>query len=487
MRVAAEPEETTSQDHAPGLEKAFAFEPQAASYEIERITGEVPAYVRGTYYLNGPGRFRRGDLEYRHWLDGDGLVSALDFSGDGVHFVSRYVQSAKLAAEEEAGRARFRAFGTAFEGDELVRGIGLASPVNVSIYRFAGRLLAFGEQGLPWELDPETLETREEHTFGRRLNPVTPFAAHPNFDPATGEMFNFGISFSNERPALNLYRFDREGEMVYRKRLPMDAPRSVHDFGLSPSYAVFYLSPYVMDMAGFMAEGATLLEALDWKPELGSRLLIASREDGEPVADLEIGDGYCLHLIGCFEKGGQLLVDVLELDRPIYDQYTVPHLFREVRLSRPARYVVDPEAGELVEKQTLDFDHLGDFPVIDPRKTCGDYERFWYLAMSATAEPGRKFFDEVVRCDWGQEAPADLWKAPAGSYLCGEPVFLPDPGSEKGAILCQRFDAETGEGSFLLFDAFDLAQGPVAELHLEAPIPFGFHSSYYPAEAGSGG
>jgi hypothetical protein len=40
-----------------------------------------------------------------------------------------------------------------------VRDLALASPVNVSVYPVAGRLLAFGEQGLPWELDPVTLET----------------------------------------------------------------------------------------------------------------------------------------------------------------------------------------------------------------------------------------------------------------------------------------------------------------------------------------
>jgi len=36
----------------------------------------------------------------------------------------------------------------------------LEPPVNVSVYPFAGSLLAFGEQTLPYELDPVTLETR---------------------------------------------------------------------------------------------------------------------------------------------------------------------------------------------------------------------------------------------------------------------------------------------------------------------------------------
>ena len=473
-------------DHAPLLEKAFEIEAREEAYRIGGIEGEVPSWVRGRYYLNGPGRFHRGKVRYRHWLDGDGLVSTLHFTADGVDFASRFVRSGKLEAEEEAGRALFRTFGTAFQGDQLVRGIGLASPVNVSIYRFAGKLLAFGEQGLPFELDPVTLETLGEHTFGRRLNPVSPFAAHPNFDYATGEMFNFGISFSGKRPALNLYRFSADGELLQRRRLDMDAPRSVHDFGLSPSFAVFYLSPYVLDMEAFMSAGATLESALKWRPELGSRLLLASREDGVAVADLALGDRYCLHLIGCFEEGGCLSVDVLELERPVYDQYSVPQLFTDVRHAHAVRYRVDLASGTVVERIVLDFDQMGDFPVVDPRAALRSYHRFWYLAISATEKPGRKFFDELVCCDWREGGPTAIFRAPAGCYLCGEPVFLPEAGSEGGALLCQQLDTLTGQGSFLLFDALDVAAGPMATLPLKRPIPFGFHSSYYPA-AGAGG
>ena len=122
-------------------------------------------------------------------------------------FTNRFVRSTKFTTEEEAGRPLFRAFGTAFEDDRLMHGVGLQSPVNVSVYPAFGTLLAFGEQGLPWELDPVTLETRGEYTFGGRLNPISPFSAHPNVDPDSGELFNFGISFSARRPCLQLYRF----------------------------------------------------------------------------------------------------------------------------------------------------------------------------------------------------------------------------------------------------------------------------------------
>src|SRR5499433_2041833 len=231
------------EDFAPLLERAFSLNPGEQEYTIEAITGEVPDFVRGTYYLNGPARFARAGLQYRHWLDGDGMVCALRFERDRVHFTNRFVRTHKFVTEEKAGHPIFRTFGTAFASDQMKRGVALESPGNVSVYPYHGMLLAFGEQGLPWELDLVTLETRGPYTFGGQLNEISPFSAHPKFDPTTGEMFNFGVSFSATQPRLDVYRFDAHARLLYRKRCRLAYPCSVHDCGLSPSYVVFYLSP----------------------------------------------------------------------------------------------------------------------------------------------------------------------------------------------------------------------------------------------------
>lgn len=471
------------EDHAPLLERAFDLDLEERSYRIATIEGTIPDYIRGDYYLNGPALFRRGDVRYRHWLDGDGMVCRLRFADDGVFFANRFVRGVKYSQETAAGTAIYRAFGTRFHGDRL-NTVGLESPVNVSILPFAGTLLAFGEQGLPWELDPDTLETRGPYTFERKLNPVSPFSAHPQIDPASGEMFNFGVSFASRQPCVNLYRFASGGELTYRRRLLLEAPSSMHDFGLSERFVVFYVSPHVLDIGALRRHGATVLEALSWKPELGSRLLIASRESGEEVARIALGQGYCLHLVNCFESNGRLHVDVIELDQPVYDQYDVPRLFPQVRRARPRRFTVDVERGELAGTATLDYRRMCDLPSVDPRLRQRQYRDFWMLGISATEKPGRKFFDQVVHCDW-QSGRAEVYQAPPRCYLGGEPRFLPDFDRQRGgAVICQLFDAENEKSAFLIFDAFDVARGPVATLELESPVHLGFHASYRPdAEA----
>ena len=72
-----------------------------------------------------------------------------------------------------------------------------------------------------------------------------------------------------------------------------------------------------------------------------------------------------------------------------------------------------------------------------------------------------------------------MYQAPPKHYLGGEPVFIGNPNDEnEELIICQQFDAETRHGTFLLFDAFRVAQGPVATLHLQNPIHLGFHAFF---------
>ena len=495
-----------AEDLAPGLDRLFSFVPEERSYEVREVRGTLPAWLRGTCYWNGPARFQRGGLRYRHWLDGDGMVTALSFAGDGrVHCANRFVRSAKWIAEEDAGRALFRTFGTTFAGDRLARGIALESPVNVSVIPFAGRLFACGEQGQPWELDPVTLATRGPCTFGGALNPVSPFAAHAKVDAANGELHNFGLSYASQHPCLHLYRFDAAGGLLARRRVALERPVSMHDFCLAPRHAVFHSGPYHLDLQALTAAGGSVLQALRWQPEHGSELLIVPHGGGRAgaagwevegeVVRVPVGRGYCLHGAGAGEdESGRLVVDLLELERPVYDQYeTLPDLFTTVGPGRPVRLIVDLERRQVVERLELDYDRAPDFPVAVPRQGAKAADDVWMLGMSAAGRQGRKFFDQLVHGDWrrGHGAAPAVWQAPRGQYLAGEPALALDPAAPAddpagAALICPLFDAARGESRYLVFDAMDVAAGPRAEVRLETPLPTAFHAAFVPAAPGPG-
>src|SRR5436305_14326491 len=79
-------------DFAPGIEAAFPPKFEEYDATLECVAGQVPKFVRGTYYLNGPARFRMNNICYRHWLDGDGMAVKLRFDATGIHFRNRYIQ-----------------------------------------------------------------------------------------------------------------------------------------------------------------------------------------------------------------------------------------------------------------------------------------------------------------------------------------------------------------------------------------------------------
>jgi len=476
---------TAAEDLAPLLERAFFFSAVEDSYIVEDISGVIPRWLRGTYYINGPARFERAGMRYKHWLDGDGMVCALRFGDDAIRFTNRFVQTPKLRDEEAAGRLVYRGFGTSFPGDKLRRGLMLEPPINVSAYPFAGTLLAFGEQALPFELDPVTLETRGEYDFDGKLSEVTPFSAHAKWDPSTGHMVNFGVSFSAVQPTLNVYEFDRNGAMLRRRRHPLKYQHSIHDFALSDNYVVFHLGPLLMDFNKFWQKDVSVMEALSWEPDKGTTILVAPRESkSETAFVVNAGRGYSLHLTNCFEsEGGLLIVDLLELEAPVYPEYQpVPDMFRTVTPCRPVRFVIHVPSKTLVERREMEYGLAPDFPSFDKRLTCKACDDFWMLGISATGRPGRKFFDQLAHGNWKQGAVKDIYRVSPGEYLGGEPAHVANPKDAADAVIITEYlDAWRDRAEILLFEAGHVAKGPIARLGLRHKIHLGFHTSFQPS------
>jgi all-trans-8'-apo-beta-carotenal 15,15'-oxygenase len=474
----------TIADLAPGLESCFLFEETEESYVVSSVSGSLPTWLRGSWYVNGPARFERAGHRYRHWLDGDGMVCSLRLTDEGVRFTNRFVRTRKLIEEDLAGRFLYRTFGTSFSGDRLRRNVMLESPVNVSVYAYAGRLLAMGEQTLPYELDPLTLETLGEYDFEGALNEISPFSAHAKCDSG---LINFGVSFSATQPMLNVYEFDAAGALLRRRRYPLRFQHSIHDFGFTPRHVAFFLSPLLMNFQRFWRDRVSVMESLTWEPELGSRILVAPRVgcDEEPFT-VEAGGGYCLHVINCFESGPCLVMDILLLDSPIYSEYQlVPDLFTDVPRCRPVRYLIHLQSRTLVETYAMDYGQAPDFPAVDVTRGGRTYKDFWMLGMSARGNPGRKFFDQLAHGSWESGGVSDIYQAPHGEYLGGEPCFIANPADrEEGIIICEHLKPAEKATAIALFDASNVCGGPTASIPLRYPIHPGFHATFVPMAEG---
>jgi len=285
-------------------------------------------------------------------------------------------------------------------------------------------------------------------------------------------MLNFGISYSADKPMANVYEFDPQGNQIRRRRYPLSYPHSNHDFGVTPEHVVFFLSPLLMDFGKFWG-GVSVMESLSWQPELGSRILIASRGAKAEAFEVTAGNGYCLHLINCFEQGTRMVVDILELESPVYPEYqTIPDLFTTVSPCRPVRYTIDLNSQSVVQRRAMAYDRTPDFPAIDPRLCGVEYDEFWMLGISAAGQPGRKFFDQLAHGSWKRGAVDDVYQTEPGFYLGGEPIFV------EGSVIVERLNTHENRAEVLIFEAGHVAKGPVAALPLRHMIHPGFHASF---------
>lgn len=150
------------------------------------VEGTLPQDLRGTLFRNGPGRLEaRGGHVYAHSFDGDGMITAFYFSGngksDGVRVRNRFVRSAEFEAEERSadGSILFRnTFGTQPQGGWR-RNLGRVwqkNVANTNVVWFGGRLLALWEAAQPHRLDPRTLATVGLDLLDDRLSPGMPFS-----------------------------------------------------------------------------------------------------------------------------------------------------------------------------------------------------------------------------------------------------------------------------------------------------------------------
>ena len=66
--------------------------------------------------------------------------------------------------------------------------------------------------------------------------------------------------------------------------------------------------------------------------------------------------------------------------------------------------------------------------------------------------------------------------ASGAKHFVGEPIFAPSGGREgQGWLLAQVLSGETDKSFVAIFDAENVASGPVAKVMMEHHVPLSFH------------
>ncbi|MGE2835248.1 carotenoid oxygenase family protein [Mycobacterium sp. SMC-4] len=448
-------------------------QPVEHDYRVEQIEGTIAADLRGTLYRNGPGRWEdHTGRPLHHLFDGDGMLSAFTIDADGLHYRNRYVRTRHFR-----GKGTVSHMGTAAPGGWRSN-IGRVPPnlANTNVVKHAGHLYALWEGGPPYEVDPDTLETRGVRRFGGELRWLGSYSAHPSFCPASGAMFNFGVELI-PRPHLRIYRTDRTGRLKHFRSAPLPYAAMVHDFAITERYLVFLVSPLIPDAMAVALGRAPIGDTLRYRPDRGSVFLLVPRGGG-PIRRVEHDAVLQFHLSNAFDDGGDVVVDAItygdgRLVERIARFHTssladAPSEFTRFRVTASGRVLAEP---------------LSDSPCEFPRHHPGYEGRPHRYAYFNTRRRLGAFYDTVTKLDLTDRSERHYPASAPGNSFC-EPVFTPRPGAtdeDDGWLLTVEYQADRHTSRLVILDAQDPSAGPLVTAQLTHHIPQGFHGNFAPA------
>ena len=143
------------------------------------------------------------------------------------------MQTEKLVKEREARRALIGKYRNKYTDaiDFKIR-----TTANTNIIYHNGILLACKEDGPPYAMDPDTLETIGAWDFHGQMQSAT-FTAHPKFDPVTREMVSFGYEAKGDgTPDVCYYVVDAKGKITQTVWLVSPVVGMIHDFAITKNY-----------------------------------------------------------------------------------------------------------------------------------------------------------------------------------------------------------------------------------------------------------
>jgi all-trans-8'-apo-beta-carotenal 15,15'-oxygenase len=280
-----------------------------AEYEITDIDGVLPDDLVGILYRNGPGKFGVNGERVAHILDADGLVLRFEFrppsyAGNRVKFTSRFIETEGFIEEREKQQFTKRGtFGTAPTPDwyKLNRNglnadpaekpplltrvvanalnVDIKNTANTQVIAFGGKVLALWEAGMPYSLDPVTLQTIGIDSLGLNRDfrgklsvnyvPGLPqelqpdilgglaHTAHPKICPRTGHLVGWTWAQNPTDGSLEMtiteYNSDDFSIVASETHIMKDVALAPHDMVLTEHYVMLKINSLEMDQFAFLS------------------------------------------------------------------------------------------------------------------------------------------------------------------------------------------------------------------------------------------
>jgi all-trans-8'-apo-beta-carotenal 15,15'-oxygenase len=465
------------------------------------------------------------------------MISRVSISNGRAFFRSTFVKTTGLAQQEKAGKMVQKGVcGTKVETTNIFEDWYKNMPIvgllgldfsstdfkntsNTHTCMFPSpnkdRLLALWEGGLPYELDPETMETKGATTLDGVLDMGDAFSAHASVDhnhPEGPRLLNVGLSNSRRQSAsgspLLLWEFNTDGSLAMKHELASKhAAWVIHDFTFTTNYIVVVQSPIKMDVLGLLT-GKGFQDFYYDDPGGVVWVYVV------PRCPVNVGPGgtnrkvakmfrtkraFIYHHINAFEDAtGDIVLDSMVLPGlfPLEPQNLQEWSKRAEGCSKMERWRMKMAPGGDDVHRTLMWGGGSDECLMSAdfmriRETLyGKPYNFMYGIDMTTVKDDGTSCEPMARLIKFSMPDAS---APAGNSVVGmevfalperhylfEPVFVPNGnrGEDSGWVIAFAVDCATKKGQVIILDAQKMSGAPVAILHLKSHLAMSFHGFF---------
>eukprot|EP00172_Hildenbrandia_rubra_P001106 Plantae.Rhodophyta-Hildenbrandia_rubra.ctg16683.p1 GENE.Plantae.Rhodophyta-Hildenbrandia_rubra.ctg16683~~Plantae.Rhodophyta-Hildenbrandia_rubra.ctg16683.p1 ORF type:complete len:570 (-),score=80.52 Plantae.Rhodophyta-Hildenbrandia_rubra.ctg16683:2288-3997(-) len=494
-------------------------------YDIENIpdtyiTGKIPNDLQGTMYRMVPAGLHAGKTRFKHFFDGDGMICAVDFKGDGtVAWKNRYVRTEGWLKEREEMKVCYKnTFGTQVETkdggggmwDIIGRIRGLLDGKNVAntnVVFWGGKLLALWEGGLPYLLDKVSLDTVGEDVLGGSLSRGSlfstgwnrldkwigfgeSFTAHPKVHKDRLIGFNYTPTINN-KTRLRVLEYDRKWNVVSDATHVIPRFAFIHDFCVTENYYVFVINPVTLKIMDMIKEDKTAGECIDLDKGRSTRIFLIPRDGISEPKIVQCDAFFSFHHANAYEdEDGMVVLDTVRLTQypglellkdgilnVDFDVFPSNHIFR---------YRVDPKQAKQISS-TQTCKRNVEFPTINTGYV-GKKARYTWVGESLTANLDGK---EIVKSYPMQGyARYDLETGeaqrcfPGSQYFINELTFASKKNScseDDGYLIGLLYNADKDRSEVMILDGKAIHKGPLATIHLPFHVPPGLHTEWVPS------
>ena len=450
---------------------------------IERIDGQVPRELLGAFYRIGPATLDVYGQPNRHWFDGDGMICGFYFTPGKVTFRNRFVATPWFERERAAQRRLFSAFATVAP---TLRGHlrRPKNPANTNIIAHDGRLLALYEAGRPFAVEPQSLATRGEESFGGTLPSYATFSAHPHRDRHSGSLISVGLSFRigarGPQPVAEVWEVATDGSARRGRTIPLRHADVIHSVGMTQSKIIVLLGPYGLDLKkvpGLLAGHHGLLDCTTWRASDPLTVYVADRTGSAPPEIYELPTAFMIHTVNAFAQDDALVVDaILHPDPGLIDSIRLPFREPTSRAGGLTRLHLRPQ-GRVDVEQVCPV--AMEFPAILPARA-GLVSRYAYAGKFERSDGTTAATSVLLKvdCTTGLTQECDL----GAGCVFGEPVLVPrrqSSAQDDAWALSLGYDGRDHHSFLSIIGADSWTE--VARLHLPFHVPMGLHATFVPS------